>query len=323
MKKILYTAKISILILFPLFSSGCYTIINPPEDYSNYQNNDSYSKTDTLKIDGNYTIINNYESNDQEVCCNYSDCHDWPCTGHYHGHHQGHHYGHYHGYGYFYHSHHHHYYDNGYHYGFHDGYWWGYEDGYDDGWNDNEDYNNDYDDSNNDYGNSSNNTIERRENSYNPEQEEIEIGQDDNYDQNDEQIDDSTSNDIISIEKDLIIEPSIPNDNSDNSENSPYERKYNVNDNSSPVINYESILEEDKKVKHKTRKRNSAAFDIAKIIITSISNSKKSKSDKSSISKSKNKKKDKSSTKKNKKKDKSISNSKKSSKKSSNEKRGI
>ena len=77
------------------------------------------------------------------------------------------------------------------------------------------------------------------------------------------------------------------------------------------------------KIKHKTRNRNSAAFDIAKIIISSISNSKKSKNDKSSISKSKNKKKDKSSTKKNKKKDKSISNSKKSSKNSSNEKRGL
>ena len=159
MKKILYLAKISILILFALFTSGCYTIINPPEDFSGNQNSDSYSNSDTLNVDGNYTIINNYESNDQEVCCNYGDCHDWPCTGHYHGHHQGHHYGHYHGYGYFYHSHHQHYYDNGYHYGFHDGYWWGYEDGYDDGWNDNEDYNNDYGDSNNDYGNSSNNTI--------------------------------------------------------------------------------------------------------------------------------------------------------------------
>ena len=323
MKKILHIAKISTLILFTLFTSACYTIINPPEDYSDYQNNDSDSKSDTLNIDTNYTIINNYESNDQEACCNYSDCHDWPCSGHYHGHHQGHHYGHYHGYGYFYHGHHHHYYDNGYHYGFHDGYWWGYEDGYDDGWHDNEDYNNDYGDSNNDYDNSLNNTIERRENSYNPDQENSETAQDDSYEQNDEETNDSTSNDIISIEKDLIIEPSIPNENSDNSENSQYERKYNVNNNSSPVINYESILQEDKKVKQKTRKRNSAALDIAKIIFTSISNSKKSKNDKSTISKSKNKKKDKSSTKKNKKKDKSISNSKKNSKKSSNEKRGI
>lgn len=315
MKQTLYIAKISIVILFALITSGCYTIINPPEDYSNYQTNDSYSKSDTLNVDGNYTIINNYDSNDQESCCNYGDCHDWPCSGHYHGHHQGHHYGHYHGYGYFYHSHHHHYYDNGYHYGFHDGYWWGYEDGYDDGWNDNEDYDNDYDDSNNDYGNSSNNTIERRENSYNSEQEDTEIAQEDNNEQIDEETNDSSSNDIISIEKDLIIEPSIPNENSDNNVNSPNERKYNVNNNSSSATNYESILIEDKKAKYKTRKRNSAAFDIAKIIITSISNSKKSKNDKSSISKSKNKKKDKSSTKK---KDKSPSNSKKSSKKSSN-----
>ena len=111
MKQTLYIAKISIVILFALITSGCYTIINPPEDYSNYQTNDSYSKSDTLNVDGNYTIINNYDSNDQESCCNYGDCHDWPCSGHYHGHHRGHHYGHYHGYGYFYHSHHHHYYD--------------------------------------------------------------------------------------------------------------------------------------------------------------------------------------------------------------------
>ena len=323
MKQILHIAKISIVISFALITSGCYTIINPPEEYSNYQSDDSYSKSDTLKIDGNYTIINNYESNDQELCCNYGDCHDWPCTGHYHGHHQGHHYGHYHGYGYFYHSHNHHYYDHGYHYGFHDGYWWGYEDGYDDGWDDNEDYNNDYGDSNDDYGNSANNTIERRENSYNPEQEESEIGQEDSFDQDDEEIDGSTTNDVISTEKDLIIAPSMPYENLDNIENSQNKSKYNINNNSSSIASYESILKEDKKVKHKTRSRNSAAFDIAKIIITSISNSKKSKSDKSSVSKSKNKKKDKSSTKKNKKKDKSITNSKKSSKKSSNQKRGI
>ena len=46
----------------------------------------------------------------------------------------------------------------------------------------------------------------------------------------------------------------------------PNEKKYNLNNNSSSVTNYESILREDKKAKHKTRKRNSAAFDIAKII---------------------------------------------------------
>ena len=43
MKQILYIVKISIVILFALITSGCYTIINPPEDYSNYQSNDSYS----------------------------------------------------------------------------------------------------------------------------------------------------------------------------------------------------------------------------------------------------------------------------------------
>ena len=65
MKKIKYLFQLSILFSYVIVSTGCYTIINSPEDQVNFDeiNNNEIveeSGSDTLNADDNHIIINNY-----------------------------------------------------------------------------------------------------------------------------------------------------------------------------------------------------------------------------------------------------------------------
>ncbi len=330
MRKILYIFKMSIFLLYIMLSSGCYTMINHPENGSDYQSHNLESQSDTLNTSEHYTIINNYTCNSEGSCCNHDYCHTNTNSNHYHScsgdcsltynwwtsswvsyscnycHHwscSSHHHGNFYGHGYFYHDHHHNSYDYGYHDGFHDGYWWG----YDDGWDDNEG-------NGSDYGDSGDDRIQRRDNSYNPD-----AGNEDTADENSGEDEDNSSNNITFSDRDLIIQPTLSNVDSVYNTEMVYDREKNIDNNSSSNINYKVILEKerDQKTKTKTKKRSSGAFDLAKILFSTISSSKGSKKDKNSASKSKGSKKDKSSKKKESDTSKSSSKSKNNSKKSS------
>ena len=236
-----------------------------------------------VKADGSYHITRNKYKRDFKTetsswvsySCNY--CHHWSCSGHHHGHFYGH--------GYFHHGHHHNSYNYGYHDGFHDGYWWGYDDGYDDGWSDNGD-------NGGGYGDSGDDRIERRDNSYNSE------GDDDIVNDNSEEDIDDDLNSLSISNRDLIIDSTISNVDTVYNASMMYNRKKYIDDSSSSTISYETIIERERERerKPKTKKRNSGAFDLAKILFSTISSSSKgSRKDKSSASKSKGSKKDKSS----------------------------
>ena len=75
MRKILYMSKISIIILYIMLSSGCYTMINHEDNYSDHQNHETSTESDTLNVSENYTIINNYSCDSTESVCNHVYCH--------------------------------------------------------------------------------------------------------------------------------------------------------------------------------------------------------------------------------------------------------
>ena len=328
MRKILYIFKMSIFLLYIMLSSGCYTMINHPENGSDYQSHNLESQSDTLNTSEHYTIINNYTCNSEGSCCNHDYCHTNTNSNHYHScsgdcsltynwwtsswvsyscnycHHwscSSHHHGNFYGHGYFYHDHHHNSYDYGYHDGFHDGYWWG----YDDGWDDNED-------NGSDYGDLADDRIQRRENSYNPAD-----GSEDTADENSGEDDENVSDNISTSDRDLIIQPTISTTDSVYNTEMVYDRKKNINHNSSSSINYEVIVERERDVKPRAKKRSSGAFDLAKILLSTLSNSKGSKKDKNSASKSNGTKEGKSSKKKESETSKSSPKNKNNSKKSS------
>ena len=312
MKKIKYLFQLSILFSYTILSTGCYTMINPPLDENYLEEGEDYiseGSSDTLDIDGNYTIINNYTCDSEASCCGHdychphtdshsyhscdghcsltfnwwtstwvsyscNYCHHWSCSGHHHGHFYGH--------GYFHHDYYHNNYHYGYHDGFYDGYWWGYSDGW---WN-NEQNDNDYSDNDD--------QIERRDNSF----------------------DRSETNDDFSDNAISAVNPS-PLDISDNNNQSSYNKKYNSGSSNLAVI-INSTIDSKENINSRVEKRNNMALDIAKFLFTSYvnsnessiykpSNSKKSKSS-SYSSKSKSSKKSKTSYKSSKSSPKSSSN---------------
>ena len=318
MKKIKYLFQLSILFSYAIVSTGCYTIINSPEDQVNFDetNNNEIveeSGSDTLNVDDNYTIINNYICSDESSCCGHdychtdshshsyhncgghcslsfnwwtgtwvsyscNYCHHWSCSGHHHGHFYGH--GYFHHDGYYY----------GYHDGFYDGYWWGYNDGW---WNSGG--------NDNDYSDGDDDPIERRENSYDRSE-----------------TDDESGYQAITFE-DRPPGDISNHDNADESNYIIYDKKNYSNSSSSIIIN--SIVNSKKSKNSRVEKRNNMALDIAQFLFTSYTNSNKLKSSsKSSSYKSKSSKKGKSSSYKSKSSKKSSSKSSKSSKKSSRSK---
>jgi len=290
MKKIQYISKISIVLLYILLSTGCYTMINRPGDNSHSQ--DQTSEADS---NGDYTVINNYSCSSETTCCNHDYCHTNINTTHYHNcsghcslsynwwtstwvsyscnycHHwscSGHHHGHFYGHGYFYHDHHHHGYNYGYHDGYNDGYWWGYNDGTDD-----DGYDNGHDDYVDD-------RVERRDNSFNHGQED-----NDNTDgQEDFEEEDVASNTISTSDRALDTQPAII---SASDPNGDYNKKRDRQKNSNKSSKIELESNNKKEIVQETTKRSSIAIDLAKILFSSISKSKGSKSKKSSSSKSK------------------------------------
>ena len=324
MKKIKYLLQISVLFLYAIVSTGCYTIINSPNDQVDLGKNNNNeiveeSGSDTLNVDDSYIIINNYICSNESSCCGHdychtdtdshsyhncdghcslsfnwwtgtwvsyscNYCHHWSCSGHHHGHFYGH--------GYFYHDYYHNNYHYGYHDGFYDGYWWGYNDGW---WNNGE--------NNDDYSDGGNDSIERRENSYNRSET------------------DESGYQAITFEDRSPVD--IPNhDNPGKSNYIISDKKNGSNSSSSIIIN--SIVDARKSKNSRVEKRNNTALNIAQFLFTSYTNSNKSKSsknDKSSnySSKSKSSKNDKSSnySSKSKSSKKSSSYKSKSSKKSS------
>ena len=85
-----------------------------------------------------------------------------------------------------------------------------------------------------------------------------------------------------------------------------YNRKKYIDDSSSSTISYDTIIERERERKPKTKKRSSGAFDLAKILFSTISKSKGSKKDKSSTNKESDKNKSSSKSEKNSKKSSSI-----------------
>ena len=282
MNKIKYLFQLSILFSYTILSSGCYTMINPPIDEEQITEESS----DSLNVDGDYTIINNYTcSNNEASCCEHDYCHTHTDSQHYHScdghcsltfnwwtstwvsyscnycHHwscSGHHHGHFYGHGYFHHNYHHNNYHYGYHDGFYDGYWWGYNDG----WWDNENGDNDYSDWGDDQ-------IERRDNSF-----------------------DRTETDNSFGNNSFTVEALFPEDISNNNTgDSSYNKKYNSDTNLASIIN--STINSKENINTRVEKRNNVALNVAKFLFTSYINSDKSSS---YSSKSKSSKKDKSSS---------------------------
>ena len=308
MKKIKFLSKMSILFLFISLSTGCYTMINQPLDNIESQDQIAEENLDTLNVNGDYTIINNYSCSSETTCCSHDYCHTNSNSNHYHDcsghcsltynwwtsswvsyscnycHHwscSGHHHGNFYGHGYFHHDYHHNSYDYGYHDGFYDGYWWGYNDG-----------SNNNEDGSNDYSNSTDDQIERRDNSFDRTEEESEIA----------------PNAISIFDRSLVDLPSILI--ADANETS-FSRKLERQSPSYTIIN--SNVNSNQGIKPKTNKRESVVLGVAKVLFSSYLNSNESISKKKNSSK-KNKSSNYSSKSNSKNKDKSSSYSSKSKK---------
>ena len=96
-------------------------------------------------------------------------------------------------------------------------------------------------------------------------------GNEDTADENSGEDDENVSDNISTSDRDLIIQPTISTTDSVYNTEMVYDRKKNINHNSSSSINYEVIVERERDVKPRAKKRSSGAFDLAKILLSTLS----------------------------------------------------